>query len=293
MLDLTSFKNNFKNQKWFHYLCLMRLHRPVGIWLLLWPTLMALWIAGAGSPSWRLVLVFTLGTIVMRSAGCVINDFADRKIDGFVQRTKLRPLVINTVTPREAIFLFIFLLVLSFWLLGMTNKMTMLLSLIAVLLATSYPFMKRYTYFPQVVLGAAYGWAIPMAFAAQSEKLPLICWLLFGASLLWTVAYDTQYAMVDREDDKKIGIKSTAILFGKYANAMIALLEVLALALLIKMGQIADLGVAFYLSLAIVTVLGFYQQWLTRNSEPSACFRAFLNNQWIGALLFVGVLLGY
>ncbi|MDX1397917.1 MAG: 4-hydroxybenzoate octaprenyltransferase, partial [Oceanospirillum sp.] len=213
-------------QQFPHYIKLMRIDRPIGTYLLLWPTLWALWIAAEGIPDWDVLVIFVLGVISMRAAGCVINDFADRKIDGHVERTKERPLATGDVTAKEAIGLFIVLGLISFGLVLMTNPLTILLSLGGIMLAFMYPFMKRYTHLPQVVLGAAFSWAIPMAYAAQTNSVPVEAWLLFAAKLLWTVAYDTQYAMVDRNDDVKIGVKSTAILFGELDRHIIALLQI-------------------------------------------------------------------
>ncbi|KRT55038.1 4-hydroxybenzoate octaprenyltransferase [endosymbiont of Ridgeia piscesae] len=275
------------------YALLVRLNRPIGILLLLWPTLWALWMAGEGRPSWGVVLVFICGVTLMRSAGCAINDFADRHIDGRVERTKLRPIAAGLVSPKEALGVFAVLSLSAFALLFFLNHETKALSLVALLLAAVYPFMKRYTHLPQVVLGAAFGWAVPMAFMAIQQQLPLVSWVLFTATLLWALIYDTQYAMVDREDDLKIGVKSTAILFGRHDLLIIGLLQLLMLGLLGLAGAMAGRGWIFFLG--VVAGAGFfvYQQWITRDREPKACFEAFLNNNNFGLVVFVGLLLDY
>lgn len=273
-----------------NYFILMRLHKPIGIWLLLWPTLMALWIAGEGHPDRVLVVLFTLGVIIMRSAGCVINDWADRRYDGHVARTQTRPLVTGQVSTTGALILFFLLLGGAFLLVCAMNRFTQWMSLGGVALAVSYPFMKRYTHFPQVVLGAAYSWAIPMAYAAQTQSLPIECWILYAANVVWVIAYDTLYAMTDRADDLKIGVKSTAIFFGRYDKMAVALLHSLAMGLWIGAGLYAKLGIYFYIGIIVAVIFAVYQQWLIRHREPMACFKAFLNNQWIGAALFVSIL---
>ncbi len=275
------------------YAELMRLHRPIGIFLLLWPMLWALWIAGDGQPQWRNVIIFVLGVIVMRSAGCVINDYADRNLDGQVSRTEGRPLVTGRAAPREALGLFAFLCLVAFGLVLQTNTFTILLSFGGVLLATVYPFMKRHTYLPQVFLGAAFAWAIPMAFAAEQEALPAHVWLLYAATLVWTVAYDTQYAMVDRADDLKAGIKSTAILFGDADRLMIGVLQALTLLCLVLLGNRLELTTPFYLGLGTAAALFVWQQYLIRNRAPAACFSAFLHNNWVGLAVFLGLFLHY
>jgi len=275
------------------YLQLMRVDRPIGTLLLLWPTLWALWLAAGGFPQWHLLLIFSLGVLLMRSAGCVINDYADRKVDGHVQRTAQRPLATGAVSAREALLLFAGLCCVAFVLVLFTNRLTILLSFVAVALAATYPFMKRYTHLPQVVLGAAFGWSIPMAFAAQSGEVPRAAWLLFSANLLWTIAYDTFYAMVDREDDLKIGVKSTAILFGDDDRLATASLQVLTLLTLIFVGVQFKLAYWFYVSLIGVAVLFVHQQWLIRERRPDLCFKAFLDNNRVGALIFAGIFLHY
>lgn len=275
------------------YARLMRLDKPIGIYLLLWPTLWALWIAGKGKPDLPVVGVFILGVVLMRSAGCVINDYADRNIDPHVARTCNRPIACGKVTPREALILFAVLCMLAFVLVLFMNTLTIYLSFVAVALAALYPFMKRHTHLPQVVLGAAFGWAVPMAFAAQTGEVPRVAWLLFVATVLWTTAYDTIYGMVDREDDLKVGVKSTAILFGDSDRLLIGILQVLALGALALVGQAASLGGYFYFGLALAAGLALYQQYLIREREPKACFRAFLDNNWFGAAVFSGIVLAY
>ena len=275
------------------YARLMRLDKPIGIYLLLWPTLWALWIAGEGKPDLLVLGVFVLGVVLMRSAGCVINDYADRNIDPHVARTCKRPVASGEVTPREALILFGVLCMLAFALVLLMNPLTVYLSFVAVALAALYPFMKRYTNLPQVVLGAAFGWAVPMAFAAQTGEVPRVAWLLFVATVLWTTAYDTMYGMVDREDDLKIGVKSTAILFGESDRVVIAVLQLLALGALVLAGQAASLDGYYYFGLALAAGLVLYQQYLIREREPAACFKAFLNNHWFGAAVFSGIVLAY
>lgn len=272
------------------FIQLMRLDRPIGIYLLLWPTLMALWLAAEGFPDPVLLAVFIAGVVLMRSAGCAINDFADRKVDGHVSRTRNRPLATGRVTARETLTVFAVLVALSASLLLLTNVLTFQLSLVAVVLATVYPFCKRFTFYPQIVLGAAYSMAIPMAFAAQTGELPPALWLLYIANLLWTVAYDTEYAMCDRPDDLIIGVKSTAILFGDADRLMIALLQGLTLLCLGLVGSRFALGSYYYLGLLAMLLSFAWQHWLIRDREPQACLAAFLSNHWSGMLAFAGVL---
>ncbi|MEN3753248.1 4-hydroxybenzoate octaprenyltransferase [Mangrovibacter yixingensis] len=272
---------------------LMRTDKPIGALLLLWPTLWALWLAAPGVPPLTILLVFIAGVWLMRAAGCVVNDFADRKFDGHVKRTARRPLPSGDVTVREAITLFGVLVLLAFVLVLTLNTMTILLSVAGLALAWVYPFMKRYTHLPQVVLGAAFGWSIPMAFSAVSEQLPLSCWLLFLANILWAVAYDTQYAMVDRDDDLKIGVKSTAILFGRYDKLIIGILQVAVLALLVLVGLLNHLSGAFYWSLLLAAGLFSYQQKLIAGRDRDACFKAFMNNNYVGLVLFLGLFVHY
>jgi 4-hydroxybenzoate polyprenyltransferase len=277
--------------KWQAYSRLMRIDKPIGTLLLLWPTLWALWLADMAIPPLPVLLVFVAGVFVMRAAGCVINDFADRKVDGHVERTKHRPLASGAVTSREARLLFVVLALVAFALVLTMNLMTILLSVVGLALAWVYPFMKRYTHLPQVVLGAAFGWAIPMAWAAVSESLPLVCWLVFFANICWTVAYDTLYAMVDRDDDVKIGVKSTAILFGRFDKLIIGLLQLATLLLMAWVGMLLQLNAAFYWTLMLAAALFVYQQKLIVRRERPACFKAFLNNNYVGLVLFLGVLM--
>jgi 4-hydroxybenzoate polyprenyltransferase len=275
------------------FIQLMRLEKPIGIYLLLWPTLAALWIAGEGSPSLAHVVIFTLGVILMRSAGCVINDFADRNFDGHVARTRQRPLASGKVRVKEAWLLFAVLVVLSFGLVLLTNAVTVWLSFGALAVAALYPFMKRYTYYPQVVLGAAYSWGILMCFTAERGVLPPEAWVLFIANVVWTVGYDTYYAMADREDDLKIGIRSTAILFGEQDRLIIFTLQCLSLIFLLMAGARFELGLYFQLGLAVALACFLWEFWRTRNREPRVCFQAFLHNHWAGLAIFIGVVLDY
>ncbi len=271
------------------YIRLVRLDRPIGIYLVLWPTLWALWLAADGVPETRVLLVFLAGVVLMRSAGCAINDYADRDIDGHVARTRERPLAAGRITPREALAVFAVLSLIAFALVLLLNPLTIALSFGAVLLAGSYPFMKRYTHLPQAYLGAAFGWAVPMAFAAVTGEVAHASWLLFLATLLWALAYDTMYAMADREDDLKIGVKSSAILFGRHDRLIIGLLQLLSLSLLVLAGLSFELGLYYYLGLAAAALTNLYQQWLIRHREPMVCFRAFLNNHYFGLLVFIGL----
>ena len=272
--------------KAIHYIHLMRLEKPIGILLLLWPTLSALWIAAEGIPDPLILVVFILGVIVMRSAGCVINDYADRHIDGNVTRTINRPLVMGVITERQALTTFFILAVLAFLLVLLLNTLTMLLSIVALFLAATYPFMKRYTSLPQVYLGMAFGWAIPMAFAAQLNTVPLVAWLLFVANILWSTIYDTFYAMADRDDDRLIGVKSTAILFGDDDKMITSILQMLFLLTMLLVGSQLALSWIYYVAILGVMALFLYQQYLIRDREPEPCLQAFLNNNWVGAVLF-------
>lgn len=275
------------------YWRLMRMNKPIGTFLLLWPTYWALWVAAQGTPSWSLLVIFTLGVVSMRSAGCVINDYADRHFDGAVERTAGRPLATGEVSEKEALWLFGTLVALSFLLVLLLNWQTMLLSVVALLLASSYPFMKRFTYLPQFVLGAAFSWAIPMAFMATLETVPAWSWWLYLANLLWTVAYDTEYAMVDREDDLKIGIKSTAILFGRFDKLIIGLLQAATLLILLIVGTLSHLSWPYYAGWTVFAALCIYQQWLIAGRQRMPCFRAFLNNHYAGMALALGLALSY
>lgn len=268
---------------------LTRMNRPIGSLLLLWPTLWALFLAADGLPDWHVLIVFVLGVVFMRSAGCVINDFADRKVDGHVKRTANRPLPSGLVSSKEALTLFAVLVVCSFLLVLTMNTLTIMLSGIGIVLAVAYPFMKRVTYLPQFVLGLAFSWAIPMAYAAESNQVPPEAWLLFVINALWTIAYDTQYAMVDRDDDLKIGIKSTAILFGRFDKLIIGLLQLSVLALLIILGSQLVLSSVYYWGVLAAAGFFVYQQWLIKGREREACFKAFLNNNYVGGLVFAAI----
>lgn len=272
---------------------LMRLHRPIGSLLLLWPALWSLWLAAKGVPDLGVLAAILLGTLLMRSAGCVINDYADRNFDGHVARTRERPLATGEVSPRQALALFAVLVLLAGALVLTLNRLTIYLSFAGLALAAIYPFMKRHTYLPQVWLGAAFGWAVPMSFAAQIGAVPPLAWLVLSAVVLWVLVYDTQYAMVDREDDLKVGIRSTAILFGDLDRQIIGALQVLLLIDLWLIGGKAQLGLAFDLSLLVVAGLFVHQQRLIRRREPANCFKAFLNNNWVGAAVFAGVAVSY
>ena len=275
------------------FLVLARLNRPIGIYLLLWPTLWGLWIAAEGWPGIHLFLVFTLGVIVMRSAGCVINDYADREFDGHVKRTAERPLARQAITPMEAIIFSAALSLLAFGLVLTTNLLTIMLSFAALFIAFCYPFMKRFTYMPQVILGVAFAWGIPMAFAAVSNEVPPIAWLLFTANVVWTVAYDTEYAMVDRDDDIKLGLKSTAILFGELDRLMVGILQILFIVILFLVTRHIHPGIYFYAGIAVACGLLIYQQFLIKERNREQCFTAFLSNHWVGAAVFIGIVLEY
>jgi len=275
------------------FIQLTRLDKPIGIYLLLWPTLWALWIAGEGSPSLKNLVIFVLGVNLMRAAGCVINDYADRNFDGHVTRTRARPLASGRITPREALVFFFILVAISFVLVLFTNAATIWLSFGGLALAACYPFMKRYTFYPQVVLGAAFSWGMPMAFTAETGELPAAAWLLYIGNLLWTVAYDTYYAMTDREDDLKIGVKSTAILFGDADRLIIAILQGAALFCLLLAGNRFELGVYFYLGLLVAAACFAWEYHSTRTRDPQACFKAFLHNHWAGLAILVGIATDY
>ena len=275
--------------KWQGIVQITRMDKPIGTYLLLWPTYWALWIASDGIPNLELLLVFSLGVFVMRSAGCVINDYADRDIDGKVKRTKQRPLVSGILSSNEALQLFAFLIGSALALVLTLSWFTIGLSVVALLLAASYPFMKRYTHLPQVVLGAAFSWGMIMAFAEAQGQIPLVAWLLFLANLSCTVAYDTMYAMVDRDDDVNIGVKSTAILFAQQDKKIIALLQVLTLGLLFTVGEILAFGWPYQFSLVICAALFTYQQILIANRNREQCFKAFLNNHWSLLIVFIGI----
>lgn len=275
------------------YAMLVRLNKPIGILLLLWPTLMALWIAAEGFPDAGILLIFVAGVTLMRSAGCAVNDFADRHIDGSVARTDQRPLVTGKVSEKEALLIFAVLAICAFTLVLLLNRLTIMLSFVGVALAGSYPFMKRYHYLPQVHLGAAFAWAVPMAFTAQANEMTPVTWLLFLATLLWTTTFDTMYAMVDREDDLKIGVKSTAILFGSLDKIIIGIIQIMLIFCLLIIGQRAGLSGFYYTGVAVAAVLAAWQQYLIKDRDPALCFKAFLNNNWLGLVLFAGLVLDY
>ena len=284
---------SYVKQRIYQYSLLARLNKPIGIFLLLWPTLWALWIAAEGVPDPGVLTVFVLGVVLMRSAGCVINDYADREIDPRINRTKNRPIAAGRVSPDEAMLLFMALCFSAFLLVLTMNTFTILLSLGGVLLAGIYPFMKRYTHMPQIVLGMAFGWSVPMAFAAQTNSVPKIAWLIYVVTVLWAVIYDTMYAMADRMDDLKIGVKSTAILFGDADRVIIGILQAMMLFSLYLIGEQAQLGDAYNISVLLAAVLMVYQQYLIRYRQPSLCISAFLNNNWLGLVIFVGIVTSY
>ena len=284
---------NRLNPRAWDFVQLTRMDKPIGIYLLLWPTLWALWVAAKGVPSLGNLLIFVLGVVLTRAAGCVINDFADRKVDGHVKRTEQRPMASGKISSKEALVFFALLMGVSFLLVLCTNAPTIWLSFGALALAATYPFMKRYTYYPQVVLGAAFSWGIPMAFTAETGSLPAAAWLLYIANLLWTVAYDTYYAMTDREDDLKIGVKSTAILFGDADRVIILSLQGLALGCLLLAGSHFELGGWFHLGLLAAAGCFVWEFWYTRDRDPQRCFKAFLHNHWAGLAIFVGIVLNY
>lgn len=275
------------------YLRLMRLHRPIGSFLLLWPTLWALWLAAAGHPTPKFFTIFVIGVFVMRSAGCIINDFADRNFDPHVLRTRARPLATREVSIWEALILFAILCLIALGLVLLLNRLTLELAVIGAALVISYPFMKRYTYLPQPYLGLAFGWGIPMAYAAVTGGVPSVAWLIFIANIIWATVYDTMYAMVDRPDDIRIGIKSTAILFGDLDRLVIGILQVLLLSDLLLVGYHTGMSAVYYLGIGFALLFAVYQQILIRRRNPQRCFQAFMNNNWFGAAVFAGILLHY
>jgi len=273
------------------YIRLMRLNKPIGTYLLLWPTYWALFLSAKGWPDIDLLIIFTLGVLVMRSAGCVINDYADRNIDQNIARTKDRPLITGEVSPKSALRLFVFLLIIAFGLVLLTNALTIKLSLIALALATLYPFTKRWTHLPQVVLGVAFGMSVPMAFSAQTGSIPLYAGWIFLATIVWTLIYDTFYAMADRDEDIKIGVKSTAILFEKYDQIFITFLQILLIIVFVVIGNLFDLGSIYYFSLVIILIFMIYHQFLMKKRQKELFFKAFLNNNFIGMTAFIGIFL--
>ncbi|MFA5628379.1 MAG: 4-hydroxybenzoate octaprenyltransferase [Thiohalomonadaceae bacterium] len=280
-------------QRLREYVRLTRLDRPIGIYLVMWPMLWALWIASEGRPDPLILTVFIVGTVLMRSAGCAINDYADRHIDLHVSRTRQRPLATGAILPREAVMVFMVLSLISFALVLLMNPLTISLSFIGLMLAASYPFAKRYTYLPQAYLGIAFGWAIPMAFAAQINALPAIAWLLFVGNILWSLIYDTMYAMADREDDLKIGVKSSAILFASYDRIIIGLLQLAMFALFVIAGLMMSMSLWFYLGLSAAAGFAVYEQYLIKERDAQRSFQAFLNNHYLGAAIFMGIVLHY
>jgi len=273
------------------YIRLMRLNKPIGTYLLLWPTYWALFLSAKGWPDIDLLIIFTLGVLVMRSAGCVINDYADRNIDQNIARTKDRPLITGEVSPKSALRLFVFLLIIAFGLVLLTNALTIKLSLIALALATLYPFTKRWTHLPQVVLGVAFGMSVPMAFSAQTGSITLSAGWIFLATILWTLIYDTFYAMADRDEDIKIGVKSTAILFEKYDQIFITFLQIILIIVFVVIGNLFDLGSIYYFSLVIILIFMIYHQFLMKKRQKELFFKAFLNNNFIGMTAFIGIFL--
>lgn len=286
-------KIKLKYDKFKQYLLLIRLNRPIGIFLLLWPTLWGLWIASEGFPNTKILVVFLFGIFLMRSAGCILNDIIDKDFDKFVARTQNRPLASDKLSSIEAFIVAISLIFIAFLLVLTTNTLTVQLSFVAIILAGTYPFLKRHTYLPQFFLGLTFGWSIPMAFAATTNSIPKIAWLLLIANILWVVVYDTIYAMIDREDDLKIGIKSTAILFDDADRFIIGLIQSLVLIALIVIGQQASLNTMYYFSLIIGGCLFLYQLYLIRNRDQKKCMQAFLNNNWFGLVVFIGLFINY
>jgi len=275
------------------YYFLTRMDRPIGIFLLLWPMLWGLWIASEGKPDVLVLFVFVMGVVLMRSAGCVINDYADRKIDPQIKRTQNRPIAAGKVKPKEALLVFVVLCLMAFGLVLLMNRFTIYLSVGGVILAAIYPFMKRYTHLPQVVLGMAFAWSIPMAFAAQTGEVHRIAWLIYVITVVWAMIYDTMYAMADREEDLKIGVKSTAILFGDADRVILFILQILMFIALLLLGQKTEMSMIYYVFLAVAAGFALYQQYLIRHREPLKCFKAFLNNNWLGAMIFLGIFASY
>ncbi|MDT9587599.1 MAG: 4-hydroxybenzoate octaprenyltransferase [Candidatus Arsenophonus melophagi] len=286
-------KTKLQLNKYRAYFRLMRIDKPIGILLLIWPTYWGLWLASRGFPDFFIFLVFTIGAFLIRTAGCVINDLVDRKFDFYVSRTRERPLVTGDITEKEAKRLFVSLFIIAFILALSLNQMTIYLSVIGLILTLIYPFIKRFSHFPQVVLGTAFGWTIPMAYAAIIESLPLECWLLFLVNIIWSVIYDTQYAMVDRSDDIKIGIKSTAIIFARFDKLIICILQFTLLMILFYIGHLLDLNWSYFTSLILVLGLFIHQQKLIANRKPVLCFKAFKYNNYVGLVLFIGILLNF
>lgn len=280
-------------QRLDEYEKLMRLDKPIGILLLLWPTLWALWVASRGRPDWTIVWIFVVGTVLMRSAGCVINDYADRGFDPHVERTRSRPLATGAVSGTEALVLAAVLSLMAFGLVLFLNPLTIQLSVVALLLAATYPLTKRFFALPQAYLGIAFGFGIPMAFAAETGRLPQLAWIMLLANVFWALAYDTQYAMVDREDDIRIGIRSSARFFGRFDRHAIGICYLAMLLLLAWVGLRIHLHWPFYLGLLLAAAIAIYHLWLIRRRERAACFKAFLHNNWLGAAIFAGLAASY
>ena len=291
MLKTTLF--DFIKDRAQQYWILARFNRPIGILILLWPALWALWVASAGHPDPLVLTVICSGVVLMRAAGCVINDYADRDFDPHVERTKQRPIAAGKVTPKEALWFFVILCLWAFGLVLLLNTYTIALSFVGAFLAASYPFMKRYTQLPQAYLGIAFGWAVPMSFSAQTDAIPPVAWVMYLAVLLWALVYDTMYAMVDKDDDLKIGVKSTAILFGAYDRHIMAVLQLIIISLLIAVGQMQQLHLPYYGGLVVATGLSIYQQKLIYHREKTLCFKAFLNSNWFGVAVFIGLCVDY
>ncbi len=281
------------SQQLHAWVLLTRFDKPIGSYLLLWPTYWALWVAASGIPSIKNLIIFTLGTVIMRSAGCVINDFADRHIDGHIKRTKTRPLATGQITPKAALVGFSLLCLSGFLLVCLTNSLTIQLSIVGVILATFYPFSKRFTHWPQFFLGLAFSWGIPMSFAAEHGSLTPVLWWLFAANLVWILIYDTIYAMVDRDDDLKIGVKSTAILFAQYDRIILALFQVVVIVLLLISAYLLQANLSFYLCLFVASWVFIYQQWLLKKRTREAYFLAFKRSHWFGLSIFLGWVLSY
>ena len=283
----------FIKDRFIQYWLLARFDKPIGILILLWPALWSLWVASSGHPDPLVLTVICSGVVLMRAAGCVINDYADRDFDPHVERTKQRPIATGKVSPKEALWFFVILCLLAFGLVLWLNLFTIELSFVGAFLAASYPFMKRYTQLPQAYLGIAFGWAVPMSFSAQTDTIPSVAWIMYLAVMLWALVYDTMYAMVDKDDDLKIGVKSTAILFGAYDRHIMAVLQFIIISLLIAVGQMQGLGLPYYSGLVVATGLCIYQQKLIFHREKSLCFKAFLSSNWFGLVVFLGLLLDY
>jgi len=275
------------------YWLLARFDKPIGILILLWPALWALWVASNGKPDLFVLFIICSGVVLMRAAGCVINDYADREIDPHVERTKQRPMAAGKVTSKEALIVFVVLCLTAFSLVLQLNFMTIMLSFVAAFLAASYPFMKRYTQLPQAYLGIAFGFAVPMSFSAQTNAIPTVAWVMYLAVMLWALVYDTMYAMVDKDDDLKIGVKSTAILFGDRDREIMAVLQLIIIGLLVLIGQMQQLGLFYYAGVGIALALSVYQQKLIFNRDKTLCFKAFLNSNYFGLAVFVGLVLDY